>query len=241
MQRFVQQMDCGDGPPAALNGKARLLLTDPPYGTGRVQASKSRSYKDGFDTAQTVNNLRRWTEVLSANGTMVVICDYRMAADVVVGLRETPLEYRGEIIWEFGLGRSRTSWWPVKHNNCLTFAMPDAVFDFAAVPRQKRLAPKPGYGDDKPAGSVWFHTMSNTDPERVDYPNQKPLLLLAPFVEAHTTPGDLVVDPYCGSGSSLVAAKRLGRKVWGCDASAEAVSVAESRLNKVNLFDAQSS
>ena len=230
--------DSKNGPPEFLTGQASLILTDPPYGTGKVQRSKSRGYKDGADTSKTVQTLKMWVSALCDSGAMVVICDYRMAADVIVGLRETPLEYMGEIVWEFGLGRPRTSWWPVRHNNCLTFSMPSAKFNSDAIPRHKRLAPKAGYGDDKPAGSVWFHTMSNTDPERVDYPNQKPLSLLYPFIEAHTNAGDLVVDPYCGSGSTLVAATGKGRRAWGCDVSQDAVSTTQARLNRLQLSNA---
>lgn len=105
-------------------------------------------------------------------------------------------------------------------------------FNLSAVPRTKRLAPKKGYEDTKPAGSVWEYTMSNTSPERVGYPNQKPLSLISPFVLAHTDIGDLVVDPFCGSSSVGAAAIRHNRRYVGCDISTAAIDCSRERLSK---------
>jgi DNA modification methylase len=122
----------------------------------------------------------------------------------------------------------------VRHNNLLTFTRTadSGLFDPSAMPKVKRLAPKPGYAETKPAGSVWDFTMSNTHPDRVGYPNQKPLEIVTPFVLAHTAPGDLVVDPFMGSGTTGVAAVRAGRRFLGWDLSGAAVEVARKRLEK---------
>lgn len=67
--------------------------------------------------------------------------------------------------------------------------------------------------------------------ERVQYPTQKPVALIERFVEAATLPGDTVLDPTCGSGTTLVAALGLGRRAIGIDASADAIAVATKRLD----------
>ena len=67
--------------------------------------------------------------------------------------------------------------------------------------------------------------------ERVDYPTQKPLKLLDRIIKASSNQGDVVLDPFCGSGTTLVAAHRLGRKYIGIDQNPEAVRIAQSRLN----------
>lgn len=66
--------------------------------------------------------------------------------------------------------------------------------------------------------------------ERVGYPTQKPVSLLRRFICAATLPGDTVLDPTAGSGTTLVAATELGRRAVGIDLSEQAISVAEKRL-----------
>lgn len=72
-----------------------------------------------------------------------------------------------------------------------------------------------------------FHSQAR---ERVGYPTQKPLKLLYRIIEATTDEGDLVVDPMCGSGTTLVAAEQMCRRYWGCDINPGAVRLAETRL-----------
>lgn len=66
--------------------------------------------------------------------------------------------------------------------------------------------------------------------ERTGYPTQKPEALLARIVAACTRPGDLVLDAYCGSGTTLMAAQRAGRRWVGIDLSPQAIELAHSRL-----------
>lgn len=64
------------------------------------------------------------------------------------------------------------------------------------------------------------------------YPTEKPVDLMEILVRQSTQEGELVIDPFCGSGASGVAAVRLGRKFGGCDVSEEAVSVTKTRLEE---------
>ncbi len=66
--------------------------------------------------------------------------------------------------------------------------------------------------------------------ERVGYPTQKPILLLERIINIATDVGDTVLDPFCGSGTTLVAAKILSRKYLGIDISSDAVELCENRL-----------
>ena len=90
------------------------------------------------------------------------------------------------------------------------------------------------YGGDKkgvPLSDVWEIPFLNPKArERTGYPTQKPILLLERIIEICTDAGDLVLDPFCGSGTTLVAAKLLGRSSVGIDISEEAVGLAERRL-----------
>lgn len=90
-----------------------------------------------------------------------------------------------------------------------------------------------------PAGDVWDIPFLNPKAkERTGYPTQKPILLLEKIIKLVTDPGDLVVDPFCGSGTTLLAAKLLGRKYIGIDKSNDAVKLSLQRLQ--NPFKTES-
>ena len=92
------------------------------------------------------------------------------------------------------------------------------------------------YADEGRAlGSVWTDCpamVANTPLRRetTGYPTQKPLKLLERIVRASSREGALVVDPFCGSGTTLVAAARLGRAFAGCDVGALAIETSAGRL-----------
>jgi len=78
---------------------------------------------------------------------------------------------------------------------------------------------------------VWWHTIvSPTGREKTGYPTQKPVGIVRRMLQASTRPGDLVLDPFAGSGTLGAAAAELGRRYVLIDESAEAVAVMEARL-----------
>jgi DNA modification methylase len=227
-------LDVGEAAYRGQGIEPMLLWTDPPYGSGKVQRQGGHSFTDYTDTGYVLAALMTWLPQMHGDGTVVVCCDYRLTSAVCETMRCSGWCYRGEVIWEFGLGRPRTSWWPVRHNNLLTFTRTETSgkFHAEAVPRARRLAPKPGYTEDKPAGSVWDFTMNNTSPQRVGYPNQKPVEIITPFVLAHTDPGDLVLDIFTGSSSTGVATLDHGRRFYGIDSNEGAIEVSTARLQR---------
>ena len=89
------------------------------------------------------------------------------------------------------------------------------------------------YADDykgKPVGNLWSDIPNVMGRERTGYPTQKPVALLERIIKTSSNEAGLVADPFCGSGTTLAAAKRLGRRWWGCDLNPQAVTLAESRL-----------
>lgn len=94
------------------------------------------------------------------------------------------------------------------------------------------------YADEGRAlGSVWSDCpamVANTPlrKETTGYPTQKPLKLLERIVRASSREGALVMDPFCGSGTTLVAAAKHGRAFFGCDIGALAIETTRARLEK---------
>ena len=83
----------------------------------------------------------------------------------------------------------------------------------------------------KPFDTVWdIPSLSPTDSERAGYPTQKPLALLSRIIEASSNEGDVVLDPFCGCATTLVAADRLQREWAGIDLSAKAAELVVQRV-----------
>jgi site-specific DNA-methyltransferase (adenine-specific) len=98
-----------------------------------------------------------------------------------------------------------------------------------AVPRVKR------YLDERqgiPLGDVWtdIPPLNSQAAERLGYPTQKPVALLERIIEASSDPGDVVLDPFCGCGTTIDAAEKLGRRWIGIDVTHLAVSLIKHRL-----------
>lgn len=97
------------------------------------------------------------------------------------------------------------------------------------TPRQKR------YLDENPGVALQdiildIGALSHADAERLGYPTQKPLALLERIIAASSNPGDVVLDPFCGCGTAVHAAEKLGRKWIGIDVTHLAISLIERRL-----------
>jgi site-specific DNA-methyltransferase (adenine-specific) len=218
-----------------------LLWTDPPFGTGQSQALHSTwtgtdrlEYLDGsvVETLVLVDNLAKEAlRILHPSGTLALLLDYRAIHDAVGIVREAGLVYAGEIIYHFELGGVSRKWWTNKHNTIALFTKGNPKFHLDQVPTVVRRAPRGAYDSEvRRVNSVWNYTMGPIDKERTGYPNQKPLAIVEPFVKVHTDPGDLCVDPFCGSGVVGEAAKNLDRRFLINDSSTEAVAVTRVRL-----------
>lgn len=94
----------------------------------------------------------------------------------------------------------------------------------------RKLRPEKDKG--KPIGSFWddISLINSQAEERVGYPTQKPIKLLERIITATTDPGDLIFDGFVGSGTTLVAAARLGRRYIGSDINLAAIQIASKRL-----------
>ena len=92
------------------------------------------------------------------------------------------------------------------------------------------------YLDDtegKPLQNVWTDVprIANTSPERLSYPTQKPEALLERIIASSSNEGDVVLDPFCGCGTTVTVAERLGRRWIGIDITHIAIALMKSRLH----------
>lgn len=96
--------------------------------------------------------------------------------------------------------------------------------------------------DGRPLDSVWtdIHPVNSQASDRLDYPTQKPIELLDRIITASSNPGDLVLDAFVGSGTTLASAMGLKRRFIGADINLGAIQISTKRLCQV-LSDAQDS
>jgi len=106
----------------------------------------------------------------------------------------------------------------------------DGSLDIAKRPRLKRYLDEMEGGV---IGSVWtdIPPINSQAQERLGYPTQKPLALLERIIQASSNEGDIILDPFCGCGTTIHAAQKLKRQWIGIDITHLAISLIEKRLN----------
>lgn len=180
--------------------------------------------------------------VLTSSGSIYLHLDFhrvhhaRMLMDDIFG----PDRFLNEIIWAYDYGGRRKDIWPRKHDNILWYAKGDQwKFNSDGIDRLPYMAPglvtpeKAARG--KMPTDVWWMTIVPTNSrERTGYPTQKPEKLLERIIAASSSPGELVLDFFAGSGTTGVVAKRLGRRFILVDNNPDGVAIAEKRLAAVS-------
>jgi DNA modification methylase len=213
-----------------------LLYADPPFNTGDIQSDRNGSYTDRFESsahyiAWLRERLAATLPALKPTANVLLHVDWRTSHHVRVMLDELLGEdcFVNHLIWQYGLGGSSPRRFARKHDDIFFYCLnPDRYwFEPPMVPATSvRMR-----GQMKKATDVLdIPSINNMAAERCGYPTQKPLALLDLLVRACCPPGGVVLDPCCGSGTTLVAAAGAGRRAVGCDISEDAVRIARSRL-----------
>jgi DNA modification methylase len=176
--------------------------------------------------------------VLAGHGSLYLHVDWRTAHHVRLLLDDVfgPERFLNEIIWAYDYGGRPRDRWPRKHDTILWYAKGDHWrFERDAIDRVPYMAPGL-VGPEKAArGKVptdvwWMTIVPPASVERTGYPTQKPVRLLERIVAASSLPGDLVLDPFAGSGTTGAAAARLGRRWLLVDRNPAAVEIARGRM-----------
>jgi DNA modification methylase len=234
-------------------GRVHLLKT-----TGRV-AFDDRWPNLASYLAELAERLIVVRELLAPHGSCVIHVDpktshyVKVIADMVFG----PGSFASEIIWRYRRWPSKTPNFQRVHDVLLRYRKDPrakarwtqlyeplapstletwgtnkqrAVFDETSG-RRKRSSRTSSRTRGVPMGDVWeIGILAPVSKERTGYPTQKPEALLERLITALSRPGDVVLDPYAGSGTALVVAAKMGRVFLGIDKSALAIATARRRL-----------
>ena len=231
-------------------GSVQLAYVDPPFGTGKRRQSSAGSYEDpASHPREYAEGFRPMLELLwrglDQRGTLLVHLDHHASHYVKVLLDEICGidAFRNEIVWCYNGGGVARSDYSRKHDVILRYAKGEPRFhverrpfkeNTQAVGRHSTYAREVAIDLERgtPLTDWWtdIPTVTGWNPERTGYPTQKPLMLLERLIATCSDPGDLVLDPCCGSGTTAVAARRQGRLALVGDVSPAAVAVSAERL-----------
>ena len=241
---------CGDSfavLPMLPRGFADLLIVDPPYNLSKdFHGLRFARMDDAAYAAYTARWLDLILPLLKPDGSVYVCCDWR--SSLVIGrLLEERLTVRSRITWQREKGRgAKKNWKNAMEDIWFATASDDYYFDADAVKQRRRvIAPyrsdgEPKDWDETAEGRFRDTAPSNfwddisvpywSMPENTAHPTQKPEKLLAKLILASCPPGGVVLDPFLGSGSSAVAAKKLGRHFVGVEQNERYCVWCEKRL-----------
>ena len=199
-------------------------------------------------------------ELLSNDGSIYVHLDYRMVHYVKLIMDEIfgRENFRNEIVWRYGKMASSSGKFLSNHDTLLFYSKSEKVIldlERVKVPLEKpikRLARKVEGGrlvnvkdesgrlqyvikTDRYVDDTWddIPIVMPASTEFIEFPTQKPEKLLERIILASSNPGDLVADFFCGSGTTLAVAEKLGRRWIGCDLSRYAIHLTRKRLLEI--------
>ena len=244
-----------------------LIYADPPFfsnkqyeiiwGNGAEMKVYEDRWKGGINVYIEWMKERLWQchRVLKDTGSMYLHCDWHANAHLRIAMDSIFDEknFQNEVIWAYRTGGASKTRFARKHDSILfytksrrhtfnpqyvSYVMGGILEDdkgLYQLQKGKRV-------DFNPKGAlmpdVWeISYIGSVSKERLGYPTQKPEALLKRIIEASSNKGDIVLDPFCGCGTTLVVAHQLGRKWIGIDVSPIACNLMRERLNKVGVSD----
>lgn len=241
-----------------------LIYADPPFFSNRNyeviwnDGAEKRSFEDRWQGG--IEHYTKWMRdrlmechrVLKDTGSMYLHCDWhanahlRIIMDDIFGINN----FRNEIVWHYISAPEAKYFYGRKHDNIYFYSKSkDITFNIVRVPHSENTKAERIYmhGDKKyicktnPKGKalddVWdIPIISASADERLGYPTQKPETLLKRIIEASSNKYDLVLDPFCGCGTTISVAQQLSRQWIGIDVSPTACRLMVDRLNKLGII-----
>ena len=220
-------------------GCVDLVFADPPFNIG-YQYDK---YRDDLAPTEYLAWTRAWIDeclrVLKPDGTLWIAIGDEYAAEVRVLMRPKAT-LRNWVIWRYTFGQCCKAKFNRAHAHLLYFVKDIKNYTFndraVRVPsdRQLKYDDKRANPQGKLPDDVWkFSRVCGTFKERVGWhPCQMPVALLERVVKACSKRGDLVLDPFAGSGTTLVAAAKLNRRWIGVELSEQYADLAGNRVRE---------
>lgn len=191
------------------------IITDPPYGINYISQTGARIKNDKspfiwflYDAFRVLKSGE------SGRGSLVCFTRWDVQQTFIDAMKLAGFQIKSEVIWDkvyHGMGDTKAAFAP-SHENII-FAV-KGKFSF------------PGH---RPRDLVTFQKLNSS---QMVHPTEKPVALLANLITSVTKPGDLILDPFAGSGSTLVAAKKTGRRFIGVELDDDYYQIAQRRIKE---------
>lgn len=230
-----------------------LLFADPPYNMNKVFGSKAFKKMDSNEYESWLCSwLNKVADKLKPNAS-VYICGDWCSSSALFRVLSDLFQIRNRITWEREKGRgAKTNWKNASEDIWFATVGKNYYFDVEAVKLKKKIiapyrnnAGEPKDWSEEKSGNFRLTHPSNlwTDlsvpfwsmPENTNHPTQKPEKLVAKAILASSKKGDVILDPFLGSGTTSVVAKKLGRKYIGIEIDKYFACVAEKRLEMAEV------
>lgn len=228
---------------------ADLLILDPPYNLTKTFNSSTFKKRSIEQYAQWFENLLIKLLPTLKSTASVYVCSEWFTSTAIHLVLEKYLTVRNRITWEREKGRgAKKNWKNASEDIWFASVSDDYIFNLEDVKLKRKVIAPYTNSDGEPKdwekteqGSFRITHPSNlwnditvpfwSMPENTDHPTQKPEKLLAKLILASTNKGDFVFDPFMGTGSSIVTAKKLSRNFFGIELEKEYCLLAAKRLN----------
>ena len=249
---FVDKTICGDTfeiLPLLPEKFVDLLIADPPYNLDKdFNGNKFKQMDDETYAAYTDSWLKSVLPLLKENASVYVCCDWQ-SSPVIMGVMKKYLTIRNRITWQREKGRGARSNWKNGMEDII-FGTVSGTYTFnvdAVKIRRRVVAPYRLEGKPKDWEETAQGNFRNTCPsnfwddisipywsmaENTAHPTQKPEKLLAKLILASSNAGDMVFDPFLGSGTTSVTARKLDRHYLGIEQNPQYCVWAEKRLEE---------
>jgi len=237
-----------------------LIYLDPPFFSNRNyeiiwgDEAEIRSFVDRWDGGIEVyiawmkERVQEMYRVLKPTGSLYLHCDWhashylKVMLDGIFGRGN----FVNEIVWCYASGGTSKKHFSKKHDTILFYSKSnkykfnvDELREAYSSPEkvQYKIVNGKKYLRKNPLGRVpldWWEMpiLTNTAKERTGYPTQKPEALLERIIKVSSNKGDVVLDPFCGCGTSMAVAQKLDRKWVGIDISPSAIALIKNRFAK---------
>lgn len=221
-----------------------MIFADPPYflSNGGITCQAGRMVSVNKGNWDKVNSLeekhkfnRRWIrlckKVLKPNGSIWISGTLHNIYSIGMALEQEGFKIINNITWQ------KTNPPPNLACRCFTHSTETVIWAQKADKKSKHLfnyALMKEQNGGKQMKDVWTGPLTSAkEKKNGKHPTQKPLYLLERIIEASTNKGDVVLDPFCGSSTTGVAAKRLGRLYIGIDNSEEYIILSKARIVEI--------
>lgn len=212
-----------------------VIIADPPYNLGKDYGNGS----DEFSFEEYIAFSQAWLanckRVLRETGTIYVFMGVRFISYVYQILeKKLDLNFNSWICWHYTQGIGKTKGFSPRHDDILMFTKSQKFkfnLDAIRVP-QKYYRERNNMRGANP-GDVWdFSHVHYSHPNRQNHPTQKPEGLIERMVLASSDEGDLVLDPFAGSGTTARVCQQLGRQCIAIESNHEFISQIKERLKQ---------